>query len=109
MDYLRVRDWSEHQSYRSDRGRPPWIKLHRALLRSPKWVALNDLERGQLVCLWMLAADFDGYIPCCNKLVRRLAMLDGTIELDRFIETGWLEPEPHSASGVTLTTTLAST
>ncbi len=109
MNYLRVRDWEEHQTYRNDRGRPPWIKLHRALLRSPKWAALTDQQKGQLVCLWMLAADFDGYIPCDNKLVHRLAMLDSSITLDDFIEMGWLETKVFPADGVKLTTTLAST
>lgn len=27
---LHVHDWDEHQSYRRDRGQPPWIKVHRA-------------------------------------------------------------------------------
>ena len=94
MQYLKIRDWEDHQSYRKGRGLPPWLKLHRALLRSPKWIAMSDLEKGQLVSLWMLAADYNGRIPCDNKLVARLAMLDSSIVLDRFIEAGWLEIVP---------------
>ena len=57
---MRVKDWERWQTYRKDRGRPPWIKLHREVLRNPQWVMLTDAQRGQLVSLWILAADRDG-------------------------------------------------
>ena len=33
-----------------------------AVLRNPDWISLTDAQRGQLVTLWMLAADNDGVI-----------------------------------------------
>ena len=27
MNHITIHDWDEHQSYRKDRGQPPWIKL----------------------------------------------------------------------------------
>ncbi|KKL61244.1 hypothetical protein LCGC14_2197270, partial [marine sediment metagenome] len=57
---LRIRNWDKWQSYRRDRGQPPWIKVHRSLMRDMNWVSLSDAQRGQLVAIWMLAADQDG-------------------------------------------------
>ena len=59
---LTVINWSRWQSYRSDRGQPPWIKVHRTILRNPEWTMLTDSQRGQLVQIWILAADKGGRI-----------------------------------------------
>ena len=62
MRTLTVTNWTRWQSYRADRGQPPWIKLHRNILRNPEWGALTNAERGQLVQIWILAADKGGVI-----------------------------------------------
>ena len=62
MRTLTVTNWTRWQSYRSDRGQPPWIKVHRTLLRNPEWTTLTNAERGQLVQIWILAADKGGVI-----------------------------------------------
>ena len=59
---LTVPRWREYQRYRRDRGAPPWIAVHRKLLRHPRWVALTNADRGLLLQIWMLAADRDGTI-----------------------------------------------
>jgi hypothetical protein len=77
---LTIRNWDRWQSYRKDRGQPPWIKVHRALLRDPNWVALTDAQRGQLVAIWMLAADRSGVIPASAAIVRKLFIEKGFID-----------------------------
>ena len=62
MRTLTVTNWERWQSYRSDRGQPPWIKVHRTVLRNPEWTMLTDAQRGQLVQIWILAADKGGVI-----------------------------------------------
>ena len=89
--WLRVTRWEKWQSYRRDRGQPPWIKLHRRLLRNMDWLALDDRQRGQLVGIWMLAADNDGFIPCDALIVKRLAAMDTAPDLKLFQDNGWLE------------------
>ena len=64
-------NWDKWQTYRKDRGQPPWIKIHRRLMRNPEWVSLTDAERGQLVSMWLLAADHDGV-----KLASSVRQLD---------------------------------
>lgn len=90
MDYLAVRNWKTWQTYRNDRGQPPWIKVHRALLRDWEWIGLTDAERGQLVVIWLLAADHDGVVPASPRRLRVLGHMESEPDLDRFIELGFL-------------------
>ena len=46
MPTLTVTNWERWQSYRADRGQPPWIKVHRTVLRNPEWTMLTDAQRG---------------------------------------------------------------
>jgi len=88
---LRVRNWDKWQSYRTDRGQPPWIKVHREVMRNPDWVALTDAQRGQLVAIWLLAADHNGVIPASPTIIMRLCYLDTLPDLELFMEHGFIE------------------
>jgi len=90
MEYLKIKNWSKWQTYRSDRGQPPWIKLHRCLMRNPEWVALSDAERGQLVGIWLLAADHNGAIPASTDLIQKLCYLETKPNINKFIELGFI-------------------
>lgn len=93
MSYLYIKDWDEWQSYRSDRGAPPWIKVHRCLRSNMKWGMLSDAERGQLVSIWILAADNGGKIPNDATFIRKVCALDSDPNLKRFIDIGFMVPE----------------
>ena len=95
---LQVHDWREWQSYRKDRGQPPWIKVHRCLMRDHKWVALTDTQRGHLISIWILAADNDGLIPDNPTLVKKLCYLEDTPDLDFFVNQGLLDRGVNVAS-----------
>lgn len=95
MNYLRVRNWAKWQSYRSDRGQPPWIKLHRELMRNPEWITLSKSERGELVSMWLLAADKGGLIPADPKLIARICYFKPAPNLERFIALGFLERDTY--------------
>lgn len=88
---LKIHDWREWQSYRKDRGQPPWIKVHRCLMRDHKWVALTDTQRGHLISIWILAADNDGLIPDNATLVKKLCYLEEAPDLDCFVNQGLLD------------------
>ena len=99
---IRIHDWDQWQSYRKDRGLPPWIKLHRCLMRDAKWVSLGSHERGDLVSLWLLAADNDGWIPDDIALIQKLCYMDNPPNINKFIDLGLLDVNPQQ-SGVTVT------
>lgn len=88
---LKIKNWDRWQSYRKDRGQPPWIKIHRCVMRNPEWVSLSDAERGQLVSIWLLAADHDGVIPASPDVISKLCFMDGSPNLNKFIELDFIE------------------
>lgn len=88
---LKVRNWEKWQTYRRDRGQPPWIKIHRILMRDLDWIELSDAQRGQLVCIWLLAADHDGEVPASGPLIQKLCHLESEPDLQAFIDLGFLK------------------
>ena len=93
MGVLQINDWEKWQSYRSDRGTPPWIKVHRCIFSNQKWVMLSDAEKGQLVSIWVLGADNNGKIPADATLVQKMCMLDSRPNLNKFIELHFLSAD----------------
>lgn len=95
MNTLRIRNWDIWQSYRRDRGQPPWIKVHRRLTQDINWVELTDAERGQLVAIWILAADRDGVIPASAPLLKKLCFLSEEPDLQLFVEKGFIDGDAN--------------
>ena len=91
METLKIRNWEKWQSYRRDRGQPPWIKVHRPLMRNLDWVSLTDAQRGQLVSLWLLAADKDGQLPSSPEILKKLCFMSSEPDLKVFIDKGFIE------------------
>lgn len=87
---MKVENWDKWQTFRKDRGTPPWIKVYRNLLSNEQWVELSDSEKGQLISIWILAADKNGHIPDNPKMIQRMAMLDSKPNLNKFIELEFL-------------------
>jgi len=104
MEYLKIRNWSKWQTYRTDRGQPPWIKIHRCVMRDPEWVSLSDAERGQLVAIWLLAADNDGKVPASASVIQKLCFMSKEPNLNKFTDLQFIENDWRHA-GVTLAST----
>ena len=90
---MKIANWDEWQTYRNDRGAPPWIKIHRSLLTSSKWAVLTDSEKGQLISLWIVAADKSGEIPDDPRILMKVCQLDDHPNINKFIELGFLVAE----------------
>ena len=60
-------------------------------MRDPNWVSLTDSQRGQLIAIWLLAADHDGIIPDSPKLIQKLCYMDKQPNIKTFIEQGFIE------------------
>lgn len=89
---LQINNWDKWQSYRKDRGTPPWIKVYRNLLSNPEWAVLSDSEKGQLISIWILAADKGGVISENPVLIQKMCMLDAAPDVNRFVTLGFLTP-----------------
>jgi hypothetical protein len=100
MAEIRIRNWDKWQTYRSDRGKPPWIKVHKRLLLDPNWSQLTDAQRGQLVTMWMIASDRDGVMPtpsgwrgdvtAAARMIAKLGFLDDQPDLQLFADLGFI-------------------
>lgn len=93
--YLRIRNWDKWQNYRKDRGVPPWIKVHRRLLLDPNWITLTDAQRGQLVSIWMLAAEDGGTISATVEEIIIICRLSSPLDLQVFADKGFIELDNH--------------
>lgn len=93
MKWLRVANWESWQTYRKDRGPPPWIKVHRRVLQNVDWAMLTDADKGALVSIWILAADKDGIVPNDSAALQRILGLGEPPNLSKFIELGFLESD----------------
>lgn len=60
MTTLHVRNWEKHQHYKSGRGQPPWVKLHRKLLDDMVWHQLSTVSKAFLPQFWLLASENEG-------------------------------------------------
>ena len=96
MKVLTVTNWDRWQSYRSDRGQPPWIKIHREILRNPEWTMLSDSQRGHLVQIWILAADKGGRIEAPDSaglplFIQRVCCMDSQPDLQVLESMGFIK------------------
>lgn len=103
-DKLYVRNWEKWQSYRRDRGAPPWIKVHRVLLTNQDWGGLSDAEKGHILSIWLVASTKDGEIPADPKMLKKLCLLDVAPDIKKLIKAGFLASE-QCRSGVKVTST----
>ena len=104
-DVLTVIEWGKWQNYRRDRGQPPWVKVYRRLQRNSKWVSLTDAQRGQLVSIWMLAADHDGVIAApagtLEAFVGRVCALSEPLDMAPIARAGFITWQPGDAKVAT--------
>ena len=72
---LRPKNWDTFQHYK-DR-RPPWIKLHHALVDDPAFHALKGEDAKYLMLIWLIASeDLEGYLPSNHDLAWRLRIAE---------------------------------
>lgn len=64
-------------------------------MRNPEWLSLSDAEKGQLVSMWMLAADKKGKIPADPHVIATLCYLDDLPDLQRFQNLKFIEGWRH--------------
>lgn len=89
---LRVKDWARFQHYKH--RRPPWIRLHRALLDDVTWHRLPLASKALAPMLWLLASETqEGKIEGdSDTLAFRLRIASTELEeaLGPLISSGWI-------------------
>ena len=64
MERIKAVNYEKFQRYK-DR-RPPWIKLYREILEKRKIMELPPTAFKLLVCVWLMAAEYDNDIPVAD-------------------------------------------
>lgn len=88
---LVVHDWDKWQSFRKDRGTPPWIKIHRCVFSCAKWASLSDAEKGQIISMWIVAADKEGELPTDPRVLMKVCQLDTPPDIKKFVSLQLLD------------------
>jgi len=60
-------------------------------MRNLDWVSLTDAERGQLVAMWLLAADHNGVIPASPESIQKLCFMNDPPDINKFTDLGFIE------------------
>lgn len=80
---MRIKDWERFQHYKSGphAEKPPeWIKLYPRLLNDLEWHKLSGDDAKALMCLWMLASENSGNLPCIEKIAFRLRLSEKQVK-----------------------------
>ena len=60
-------------------------------MRNVEWITLSDGERGQLVAMWLLAADRDGVIPASPDLIQKICFMSEPPNINKFMGLGFID------------------
>ena len=88
--YLRVRNWEKFQHYHNRPNPPLWIKSYPALLDDYTFRQMSELDRGRLMCIWLLAGRLRNRIPYDAKYIAQVIGAR-TVNLSLYVGLGWLE------------------
>ncbi len=88
---LKVRNWEKWQTYRKDRGTPPWIKVYARLLTDPDFAELEDHEKWHVIGIWLIARERNGLISDDPKIVQRLINSSTKPDLEKLLGLQVLE------------------
>lgn len=109
--YFRITNWGQYQHYK-DRN-PPWVKLHKEMLTSQTWVALDDASKLLAIACILVAAVRDNRIPLNPGYIKRIAYLDQTPDLAPLFDVGFIEmiadaPQVNDSANADASNSLAS-
>ena len=60
-------------------------------MRDLDWIGMSDTQRGQLIAMWLLAADRKGTVPDDPTLIARLCFMSDVPDLEWFVQQGFME------------------
>lgn len=86
--FLSVKNFASHQHYK-DR-RPPWIKLHAAVLDDYAFTCLPDASKAHLMLIWVLASKLNNRIPNDPTWIGGKIGATSTVDLQVLIASGLL-------------------
>src|SRR5260221_5951051 len=86
--FFAIKNWKKFQHYKH--RNPPWIKLHQEIFTSTDWVMLADASKLLAVVCMVIASRLDGFVPNDPAYIKRVAYLNGDVDLAPLISCGFL-------------------
>ena len=96
--YLRVKNLEKYQHYK-DRC-PPWIKLHRDILRDYEFSCLQDASKLHLIMIWVLASQTDNRVPHDAQWIQQQIGAKSRVDLKSLINSGFLIVEQGASKAL---------
>lgn len=87
-EYLSLKNFAKHQHYK-DR-RPPWIKLHAAILEDYEFSCLQDASKAHLLLIGLLASKLNNRIPNDAAWIARQIGASTTVDIQVLVASGFL-------------------
>jgi hypothetical protein len=87
--YLSIKNHKAHQHYKN--RRPPWIKLHVAILDDYAFTCLQDASKAHLLLLGVLASKMDNRIPYDLTFLSQKLGITSPIDVELLVEQGFVE------------------
>lgn len=88
MRYLAIKNLAQYQHYK-DR-RPPWIKLHAAVLDDYAFACLPDESKAHLMLLWLVASQVDNKIPWDDRWIASKVQASSSVDIEALVNAGFL-------------------
>ena len=89
MNFLKVKNFDTYQHYK-DRERLHWIKLQIKILDDFDIDQLDDVSKGHIVFIWLLAAKLNNKIPFDADWIQKKIGSKVKPKIEMFIERGFL-------------------
>jgi len=90
MNYIRIKNLEKFQHYKH--RSPPWIRLHRSVLRDHAFGRLQDASKAHLMMLWLLATEYENKVPADLGWLGSILCTTEPINLDELVSAGFIEP-----------------
>lgn len=96
--YVSIPNWAALQHYKERRA--PWIKLYVDMLARYEFACLQDASKAHLLCIWMLAAEYDNRIPMDPAWVAKRIFATEPVDFAALIDAGFLVVTDETACNI---------
>ncbi len=96
--YVSIPNWAALQHYKERRA--PWIKLYVDMLARYEFACLQDASKAHLLCIWMLAAEYDNRIPLDPAWVAKRIFATEPVDFAALIDAGFLVVSDETANNI---------
>lgn len=96
--YFKIPNWDEYQHY--GKRNPPWIKLHRKLLKNYKFTKMPDAAKAHLMQIWLVVSEEGNELPFDSEWIGNKIHAKEQVDLELLAKQGFIKVYGENASKV---------